>query len=181
MLSFIKGGLAYADRITTVSPTYALEIQTPELGYGLEGLLTYRKEVLSGIINGIDLDQWNPETDPYISQQYSATSLAKKQLNKSALQKKLSLPVDDNIPVFGLISRLVEQKGIDLLIECLPDMIDMPLQFVLLGNGEHEFEHGLQNLAHIYPDKIAITIDYDEVPGSPYRGWCGYILDAITI
>ncbi|MFZ2311184.1 MAG: glycogen synthase GlgA [Methylobacter sp.] len=162
MLSFIKGGLAFADRITTVSPTYALEIQTPELGYGLEGLLTYRKEVLSGIINGIDLDQWNPETDPYISQQYSATSLTKKQLNKSALQRKLSLPVDDNIPVFGLISRLVEQKGIDLLIECLPDMIDMPLQFVLLGNGEHEFEHGLQNLAHIYPDKIAITIDYDE-------------------
>ena len=72
MLSFIKGGLAFADRITTVSPTYALEIQTPELGYGLEGLLTYRKDFLSGIINGIDLDQWNPETDPYISQQYSA-------------------------------------------------------------------------------------------------------------
>ncbi|MFA6051707.1 MAG: glycogen synthase GlgA [Methylobacter sp.] len=162
MVSFIKGGLAYADRITTVSPTYALEIQTPSLGYGLEGLLTYRKDILSGIINGIDIEQWNPETDPYISQQYGAKSLAKKRLNKSALQNKLSLPVDDNIPVFGLISRLVEQKGIDLLIECLPDMIDMPLQFVLLGNGEHEFEQRLQDLAQLYPDKIAISIGYDE-------------------
>jgi starch synthase len=162
LLSFIKGGLVYADRITTVSPTYALEIQTPALGYGLEGLLTYRKEDLSGIINGIDLDQWDPETDPYISQQYSAKSLAKKQLNKSALQRKLSLPVDDNIPVFGLISRLVEQKGIDLLIACLPEMITMPLQFVLLGNGDHGFEQRLKNLALFYPHKIAITIGYDE-------------------
>jgi starch synthase len=161
MLSFIKGGLAYADRLTTVSPTYAREIQTAEFGYGLEGLLSYRNEVLNGIINGIDADQWNPETDSNISEHYNISSLNKKQLNKTALQNKLSLPVDD-IPVFALVSRLVEQKGIDLLLECLPEMLILPLQFVLLGSGEKRFEQQLSFFAESYPDKIAITIGYDE-------------------
>ena len=162
MLSFIKGGLVYADYITTVSPTYALEIQTPEFGYGLEGLLDHRKEFLGGIINGIDMDQWDPETDPYITQHFTATTLNKKQLNKSALQRRFSLPVNDRVPLFGLIGRLVEQKGIDLILECLPEMVSMDLQFVLLGSGDKDFEKQLQNLADLYPDKIAITIGYDE-------------------
>jgi len=162
MLSFIKGGLVYADRITTVSPSYALEIQTPEFGYGLEGLLTYRKDVLSGIINGIDLDQWDPETDEYISQHFSVASLDKKLLNKSELQTRVGLPVNPQVPVFGLISRLVEQKGIDLIIECLPEILAMPMQFVLLGNGDKDFEQELQNLAVLYPDKVALTIGYNE-------------------
>ena len=162
MLSFIKGGLAYADRITTVSPTYAREIQTAEFGYGLEGLLSHRNNVLIGIINGIDADQWNPETDPNISKRYNISTLNKKQLNKLALQNKVSLPVDNKIPVFALISRLVEQKGIDLLLECLPEMLTLPLQFVLLGSGEKRFEQQLSLFAQSYPDKIAITIGYDE-------------------
>ncbi|MDD1624217.1 MAG: glycogen synthase GlgA [Methylococcaceae bacterium] len=162
MLSFIKGGLVYADYITTVSPTYALEIQTPELGYGLEGLLDHRKEFLGGIINGIDLDQWNPETDPYITQHFSAATLNKKQLNKYELQRRFSLPDNERIPLFGLIGRLVEQKGIDLILECLPEMITMDMQFVLLGSGDKDFEKQLQKLAHLYPDKISITIGYDE-------------------
>jgi starch synthase len=162
MLSFIKGGLVYADRITTVSPTYAQEIQTPALGYGLEGLLAYRKDVLSGIINGIDIEQWNPTTDPLIEQRYQAESLLDKQLNKLALQRKLSLPVGEHVPVIGLISRLVEQKGIDLLLDCLSEMAAMPLQFVLLGSGDKVFEQRLLNFAHSYPDKISITIGYDE-------------------
>jgi starch synthase len=161
MLSFIKGGLAYADRITTVSPTYAREIQTAEFGYGLEGLLSYRNNVLIGIINGIDADQWNPETDSNISERYNISTLNKKQLNKTALQNKLSLPADD-IPVFALVSRLVEQKGIDLLLECLPEMLTLPLQFVLLGSGEKRFERQLSFFAESYPDKIAVTIGYDE-------------------
>jgi len=161
MLSFIKGGLAYADRITTVSPTYAQEIQTADFGYGLEGLLSYRKEVLIGIINGIDADQWNPEIDPNISERYGISTLNKKQFNKKALQNKHSLPVD-NIPVFALISRLVEQKGIDLVLECLPEMLTLPLQFVLLGRGDKSFEQQLSHFAETYPDKIAITIGYDE-------------------
>ncbi|MEI6270213.1 MAG: glycogen/starch synthase, partial [Methylococcaceae bacterium] len=135
MLSFIKGGLAYADRITTVSPTYAEEIQTAAYGYGLEGLLSYRKEALTGIINGIDADQWNPETDTAIRERYTILTVPKKQLNKTALQIRHALPVDDTLPVFVLISRLVEQKGIDMILECLPEMLTLPLQFILLGKG----------------------------------------------
>lgn len=162
MLSFIKGGLVYADRITTVSPTYALEIQTPAFGYGLEGLLLHRKDVLKGIINGIDLEVWNPETDPLIPQHYRIASLADKQYNKSEIQRKFALPVNDHVPLFGLIGRLVEQKGIDLIIDCLPDMLSMPMQLVLLGSGDKVYEQRLQNLAHVYPDKMAITLGYDE-------------------
>lgn len=162
MLSFIKGGLVYADQITTVSPTYALEIQTAQFGYGLEGLLHHRQASLSGIINGIDTHVWNPNHDPYITQNYSIDTLDKKILNKTALQQRLSLPVEANIPVFGLISRLVEQKGIDLILNCLDEMLNMPIQFILLGSGNHDFEHRLQNLAHLYPQKISVTLAYDE-------------------
>lgn len=162
MLSFMKGGLVYADRITTVSPTYALEIQTPDFGYGLEGLLLHRKAVLSGIINGIDLDQWNPGTDAYLDHHYQAASLDQKYANKSELQKRAGLPVDNQCALFGLISRLVEQKGIDMLLDCLPEMLAMPVQFVLLGAGNTDFEQRLLELRTLYPDKLAITIGYDE-------------------
>jgi starch synthase len=162
LLSFIKGGLVYSDRITTVSPTYALEIQTPDFGYGLEGLLTYRKDSLIGIINGIDMDQWDPETDPHIAQHFKPASLNQKQFNKSELQRQLELPVNDHVPLFGLIGRLVEQKGIDMILDCLPEMVLLPMQFVLLGSGDKGFEKKLSNLAHLYPDKIAIKIGYDE-------------------
>ncbi len=162
MLSLIKGGLVYADRITTVSPTYALEIQTPDFGCGLEGLLRHRQEVLSGIMNGIDTDLWNPQTDEAISQRYDFEHIGDKVANKIALQQRLSLPVNDKTPVFGLISRLVEQKGIDLILDCLPEMVAMPIQFVLLGSGNPNFEQRLQNFAHLYPHKLSVTLGYDE-------------------
>lgn len=161
-LSFLKGGIAYADRITTVSPTYALEIQTSTFGYGFEGLLSHRKDFLSGILNGIDTEQWNPESDANITQSFSSTQIKKKLINKSSLQQQLSLPVDENIPVFGLISRLVEQKGIDLLLECLPEMLTMPIQLVLLGSGNKSFEQRLTHFAKTHPDKVSITIGYNE-------------------
>ncbi len=162
MLSFIKGGLTYADRITTVSPTYAQEIQTPEFGYGLEGLLSHKHEILSGILNGIDLQQWNPETDEHIHTNYSSRTLKQKLLNKSALQERMSLPVDENIPLFGIISRLVAQKGIDLILACLQEMTELPLQFVLLGSGDKSTELKLQDFARLFPEKIAVTIGYNE-------------------
>jgi len=162
MLSFIKGGLSYADRITTVSPTYALEIQTPEFGYGLEGLLSHKHHVLSGIINGMDLDQWNPETDTSISEPYNIDSLEKKIINKTSLQARSSLPVNKSVPLFGLISRLVDQKGIDLVIDCLKEMVDMPLQLVLLGSGDKSVEQKLLEFARLYPKKVSVTIGYDE-------------------
>ncbi len=162
MLSFIKGGLVYSDRITTVSPTYAQEIQSPEYGYGLEGLLSHQHEILSGIINGMDLNQWNPSTDTSISEPYDVNSLEKKMINKTSLQARFSLPVNKSVPVFGLISRLVEQKGIDLVLECLKEMIEMPLQFILLGSGDKSVEQRLLDFARLYPKKIAVTIGYDE-------------------
>jgi starch synthase len=162
MLSMIKGGLVYADRITTVSPTYALEIQTPDFGYGLEGLLRHRQDMLSGIMNGIDIELWNPQTDCAISQHYDINNLEQKQANKIALQQRLSLPVNTEVSVLGLISRLVEQKGIDLILDCLPDMMTIPMQFVLLGSGNPGFEQRLQNFAHLYPHKMSVTLGYDE-------------------
>lgn len=162
MLSFIKGGLVYADSITTVSPTYALEIQTPAYGYGLEGLLMHRKDDLSGILNGIDLTTWNPATDPFIAKHYDVTTLPGKLHNKTELQRKFGLPVNESIQLFGLISRLVEQKGIDLIIDCLPALLAMPVQFVVLGAGDKGFEERLQNLVHVYPDKMAFAKGYDE-------------------
>jgi starch synthase len=162
MLSFIKGGLSHANRITTVSPTYALEIQTPEFGYGLEGLLSHKYNILSGIINVMDLDQWNPSTDESISEPYDIDSLEKKVINKTSLQARSSLPVNKSVPLFGLISRLVDQKGIDLLLDCLTEMVEMPLQFVLLGSGDKSVEQKLLNFARLYPKKVSITIGYNE-------------------
>ena len=162
MLSFIKGGLTYSDRITTVSPTYALEIQTPEFGYGLEGLLSHRQDILSGIINGIDMDDWNPKSDPNIPQNYDASSLDKKLTNKTELQKQLDLPVSPEIPVFGVVSRLVQQKSVDLLIEIIPEMMTMPIQLILLGSGDSNLERELNSFSRLYPDKISVTIGYDE-------------------
>ncbi|GAB6141547.1 glycogen synthase GlgA [Methylosoma difficile] len=161
-LSFLKGGLAYADRITTVSPTYADEIQTADYGYGLEGLLSYRKSVLSGIINGIDAEHWDPAADAYIAQAFDSKTLAKKLGNKTALQAQFALPVDKKIPLFALISRLVEQKGIDLILESLEDLLAEPLQFVLLGSGDKSFEQQLLAFAERYPNKMAVKIGYDE-------------------
>lgn len=162
MLSFIKGGLSYANRITTVSPTYALEIQTPEYGYGLEGLLSHKHEILSGILNGMDLNQWNPEKDTSISEPYNIASLTNKIINKTSLQARSSLPVNKTIPLFGLISRLVDQKGIDLIIGCMSELVEMPIQFVLLGSGDKSVEQKLLSFARLYPNKISVTIGYDE-------------------
>ncbi|WAR46377.1 glycogen synthase GlgA [Methylomonas rapida] len=162
MLSFIKGGLSYSDWITTVSPTYAQEIQTPEFGYGLEGLLAHRQPTLSGIINGIDTKVWNPETDPFIAQTYSGKTLGKKVLNKTALQARLGLPVNADLPLLGLIGRLVDQKGIDLVLSCLKELVNMPLQFALLGSGDNSIQVRLQDFARLYPDKVSVTIGYDE-------------------
>lgn len=162
LLSFIKGGIACADHITTVSPNYALEIQTAEYGYGLEGLLHHRHHELDGIINGIDIDVWNPEADDRIPQNYSIATLNKKASNKTALQKEYSLPVNTSIPLIGLIGRLVDQKGIDLVIDCLDSLVEYPVQFVLLGSGDKGFEHRLKNLSYLHPDKISVTIGYNE-------------------
>lgn len=164
-LSFVKGGIMYADHITTVSPTYAREIQTPEFGCGLENALSLRADRLSGILNGIDDELWNPATDPYLRTNYDRKHFAKKVQNKADLQREARFEVAADIPIIAQISRLVHQKGIDLVIEALRRLIAKKarFQYLVLGNGETEFENGLMELAEKYPDQVFAMIGYDEV------------------
>ncbi len=161
-LSFIKGGLVFADRINTVSIQYAKEIQTPALGYGLEGLLQHRRHALSGIVNGIDDNVWNPQTDTLISQNYSSTTLNKKKVNKLALQKLYKLPANKDVLLIGFIGRLVEQKGIDLIIELLKSIKHLPIQFCLLGTGDKIYQQTLTHIAKQNPEQVGFNVGYSE-------------------
>ncbi|MFK5913848.1 MAG: glycogen synthase GlgA [Woeseiaceae bacterium] len=161
-LSFIKGGLAYADKINTVSPHYAEEILEHEYGYGLDGLLTLRNKDVSGILNGIDEKHWNPGTDKCLKQKYNWRTLNKKYLNKVALQKEFALPIGSSIPMIGMISRLVEQKGLEIILQSLKPLLNLPLQLVILGTGESHYELQLSELAKKYPDNFKIIIGYNE-------------------
>lgn len=161
-MSLIKGGLSYADALTTVSPTYAREIQTAAFGFGLDGLLRHRADDLYGILNGIDMKSWDPACDPHLEHGYDSTSLAGKQANKALLQKQLGFKPNARTPVLGFIGRLVWQKGVDILAETLPTLLKLPLQFVILGNGAPAQEATLQQLAREYPNKLAVIIGYSE-------------------
>jgi starch synthase len=162
MLSFIKGGLVYADRITTVSPTYAEEIKRDEFGYGLSGLLLYRSDDLTGIINGIDVETWNPAKDPLIAEQYDADLLELKVDNKLALQRAVGLPEDPDVMVLGNVGRMVEQKGIDIILDALPELVQLPVQIVIEGSGESAFEVRLADAMSAWPDKVGGLIGYNE-------------------
>lgn len=161
-VSFLKAGLYYANGISTVSPTYAKDIQTSTYGYGFEGLLAERKNQLTGIVNGIDTEVWNPQTDPYLSSHYNTNNLAVKIRNTQALRTRLRLPPTKQAPLIGMITRLTEQKGIDLLLPILPEIIKTGAQFAILGSGDKELETNLQQLAELYPKHISVTIGYDE-------------------
>lgn len=160
--SFIKGGLVFSDRINTVSPRYAQEIQTEEFGYGLAGLLTHRNERLSGILNGIDMKEWDPAKDPKIKKNYSIKTIANKQSNKTALQKHFKLPQKKKVLLLGMVARLVYQKGVDLLLEQMEDILELPVQIVILGSGDLELESRLKQWSLKYPDKLQLQLGYDE-------------------
>jgi starch synthase len=161
-LSFVKGGLACADAITTVSPTYAREICTPALGFGLDGLLSARSQVLTGILNGVDTEGWNPATDRRIAQRYDASSLPKKNVNKRALQSLLGLAADESVLLLGMVARLVEQKGVDLVADLVEALVALPAQLVIQGTGERVFEERLLGLARRYPRQVAVRVAFDE-------------------
>ncbi|MBY0473784.1 MAG: glycogen synthase GlgA [Nitrosomonas sp.] len=161
-LSFLKAGLYYADQITTVSPNYAKEIQIEPLGFGLQGLLAARRPDLIGIINGIATTEWDPTTDRHLVKNYSSKNLSDKAANKAALQRQMGLAVDATIPLFGVVSRLSHQKGIDLLIQIAPQLIKIPAQLVVLGSGNAELEHLLSMLAQTYPESIALHFGFNE-------------------
>jgi starch synthase len=161
-LSFLKGGLHYADRIVTVSPTYAHEIQSTDMGYGMQGLLTARKADVSGILNGIDESEWDPATDKHLQVRYDEHDLSLKTQGKLALQKRLGLEVNEHAPLLGVVSRLTYQKGLDLLIECLPRLLESGAQLVVLGSGEAELERRYQQLTQRYAGRVSVTIGFDE-------------------
>ena len=161
-LSFLKAGLFYANRINTVSPTYAKEIQSAPLGFGMQGLLASRGRYVSGILNGIDTRGWNPETDALIEQNYDAQRLELKAVNKKALQQELELAVDAHIPFCGIVSRFTYQKGLDLLLEIVSDLIELPTQLVLLGTGERVQQEAFSTLARTHPGKVAVVTQFSE-------------------
>jgi starch synthase len=161
-VSFLKAGLYYADRITTVSPTYAQEIQTVEQGAGLHGLLKSRAHDLSGILNGVDYAVWNPLHDRAIASPYGATRLSGKAKNKAALQAQLGLAVQADALLFGVVSRLTEQKGFDLLLAALPEIVRRGGQLAVLGTGEPALEAGLQHAVHAHPEAVGVHLGFDE-------------------
>lgn len=160
--SFIKGGLTHADRLTTVSPSYAREIQTPEYGHGLDGLLRHRQGVLSGILNGIDEQVWDPGQDAHLPAHYGLDGLEGKAICKQELQQSLGLANDPDQPLLGFIGRLADQKGVDLIIETLPDLLERGCQIVVLGAGSHDLERSLRERAGQHPGRIAVAIGHDE-------------------
>lgn len=161
-ISFMKAGLFYADRITTVSPTYAKEIQTPEQGCGLDGLLRARSSDLSGILNAVDEAVWNPATDKLIPHAYGPGDGTGKARCKAALQREMGLTVAGRAPLFGVVSRLTEQKGLHLLIAAMDQLLARGGQLVVLGSGEAALEVALREQAALYPQAVAVRLGYDE-------------------
>ena len=165
-LNFMRRGIMYADVINTVSPTYAKEITTPEYGEGLHELLSEKRSRLSGILNGIDTEVYNPETDPNVQFHYDTKTLDLKPKNKSVLQQKFNLPVSDTIPLFGIVSRLTDQKGLGLLMDAGESLLEnFDMQLVVVGSGEGRFMNFFQELAKKYPQKVGIHLSYDEALG----------------
>lgn len=160
-VSFIKGGLNFANKITTVSKSYAEEIKTPFYGEGLHGLLQVRSSDLSGIVNGIDTELFNPKTDSELFYNYDYNDLSGKLKNKVELQKSLKLPVDENIPMIGMVTRLASQKGIDLIAHIIEELLQQNLQLVILGTGDQKYEDMLRYYSGISPDKLSANITFN--------------------
>ncbi|MFQ5893964.1 MAG: glycogen synthase GlgA, partial [Nitrospinota bacterium] len=161
-LGFLKGGLMFADVLSTVSETYAKEIQTEEFGHGLDGVLRHRSADLYGIVNGIDYEVWNPATDPHLAANYSPADLTGKAACKQALQEEMGLPAEGAPPLVGIVSRLADQKGLDLVVEGMDRLLGLGLQLVILGSGEAHYHEALQAAAVRYPKQLGLVLGFDE-------------------
>ncbi|MGA0334249.1 MAG: glycogen synthase GlgA [Kiritimatiellia bacterium] len=157
----MKAGLLGADRVNTVSPTYAREIQTPTFGCGLEGVLSHLASPVTGIVNGVDVQAWNPETDPLLKNNYTSASLKNKEQCKKVLLEEVGLEYDRETPLFVMISRLVEQKGIALIAEAVEPLMSLPLQFVLLGSGQEIYQEWIREWNRRWPDKFRGILGYN--------------------
>ncbi|BDG09296.1 glycogen synthase GlgA [Anaeromyxobacter paludicola] len=161
-LNFMKAGLVFADALTTVSPTYAREILTPESGNGLDPQLRHRARDLHGILNGIDVREWDPAADPHLPARFSRDDLSGKAACKEALQRELRLPVRPGVPLVGMVGRLAEQKGLDLVAAALPDLLRQDVQVAVLGSGRHDYEELFRRVAREQPDRLAAHVGFDE-------------------
>ncbi len=162
-ISLLKAGIVYSDAITTVSPTYSKEIQTPEYGMGMEGILQYRRASLHGILNGVDYQLWDPARDPHISAPYSLGKIAGKQACKESLIQEMTLdPLLAKRPLLGMISRLDAQKGLDLLVKVLDDILALDVGLVVLGSGDERIQGAIQEAAQRRPGRVGLTIGFDE-------------------
>lgn len=161
-ISFMKLGILYADKVTTVSNTYAHEILTEEFGENMQHVLELRRHDMVGIVNGIDYDTWDSSTDSYLVKNYNLDSIADKKANKLALQSQFALPQDENVILIGIVSRLTWQKGFYLLTEVLSHLLQARVQFIVLGNGEVDIENAFNHFKSAYPDKFAFYRGYNE-------------------
>jgi starch synthase len=160
-LNFLKSGIVFADEVNTVSPGYRDEILTPEFGFGLEGILQEKGTHLTGILNGVDYKTWNPETDPLIEANFTSEDFTGKALCKTDLQRIAHLPIRHDVPVIGMVSRLSDQKGIDILSGAIPSLMEHDLQLVVLGTGDARYQVSFREFAERYPDKIGVFLNYD--------------------
>jgi len=169
-VNFMKAALLYADRVTTVSPTYAEEIKSTYYGEKLDGVLRKRSEFLMGILNGIDYEVYNPSKDPYLVRPYDDFPLAKEE-NKKYLQQMFGLPIGGDSAVLGMVTRLVDQKGVDLLAHVMEEILELDVQLVILGTGERNYEEMLQYFVAKYPEKLAVKLEFsDELAHQIYAG-----------
>ncbi|MFT5743689.1 MAG: starch synthase, partial [Paracoccaceae bacterium] len=175
-VSFLKAGLALAHKITTVSPTYARELMLPEFGAGLEGVLNARKSDVTGILNGIDLDVWNPADDAALPAPYTSRTMKKKAQSRDALAARFGLDAADDAPIFCVVSRLTQQKGLDLLLDCLPALVGAGASLAVLGTGEKWLEQGFVDAARKYAGKVGAIIGYDEGLSHLFQGGADAIL-----
>ena len=161
-VNLMKGAIQCADKVTTVSPTYSREILEPYYSHGLDSILKEFTYKLTGIVNGIDVDVYNPETDPLIYKNFTAETIGDKAVNKRSLQEEMGLPVRDNAPVIGMVTRLVKHKGLDLVKHVFEELLKADLQFVILGSGEWEFETFFYEMAQKHPEKVALKLGFDQ-------------------
>jgi len=176
LMNCLKCGILFASSLTTVSPRYAREITTEELGCGLDGVLRQQAHKLTGILNGVDYNEWNTTKNPHLFRSYTVARMAGKTYDKRELQRQIGLPVDETIPLFGTISRLAEQKGVDIQLGALEEMLNCNIQFVQLGSGSSEYERGYRELARRFPGKVSVQFGYDETLSHRIEAGCDFFL-----
>jgi starch synthase len=175
-MNCLKAGIVYSDLITTVSRRYALEATTEQFGCGLDGVLSEKREVFVGIVNGVDYEEWTTESNPYLRYSFDSHNLRGKESIKRGLQEEMRLPARANVPLFGSIGRLAEQKGVDILLGSLEEMLSADMQFVLLGSGSRDFERAFRKLALRHPSKCAIKIGFDTGLSHRIEAGCDFFL-----